>query len=295
MKFFGPHRVFLAVVLPAAIGVFFGSYNTAFASLEKQANWVTPTTLSRPGIPRILKGENSLTPTWVWDSSNSQISGRIYYSVQWCQNAGFSGCAANLMYTDSTSFSFDSSNQLVNGTWYMRVRAVNEYGGKSAYSLVGSGTLRYYLLATPHTFNVNLVGSEAKLEWGGCSAGGFRIWASDTGLAGSYKPIGETESHGFSSNLGSNPARWFYVTAIDKLGNESSPSPAIRVQIPGLEQAEKPGLGADLVAIIEPIWRGFSFSEGKVAGDRVDKAIADSSSFNLSDFVPVDYFRTKSD
>ncbi len=293
MQIFSLRNFFLVILPTAAIAVFFSSQNTVFASEVKQDNWIATTTLSQPGNPYISKGENSLAPTWIWEPSRSQIPGTIHYLVQWCQQADFSTCQTNLMYTDSASFSFDNSNLLSNGTWYMRVRAVDEFGHKSAYSSTGSGTLNYYSLVTPYSFTANLVGNEAKLSWKDCWASNFQVWGSDTGIAGTFSPLGKTESYGFSSNLGTNPVRWFYVTAIDKWGNESPPSPVIRIQIPGLKQAENPGLGADLAEIFEPIWGGFSFDKGKVAGDRTDKVHdgVSYSSFSLGDFVPVDYFR----
>ena len=196
------------------------------------------------------------------------------------------------MYTDTSSFSFDFSNQLANGIWYMRVRAMDEYGHKSAYSEVGLGTIQYYSLVTPYSFTANLVGNEAKLSWNDCWASNFRVWGSDTGLDGTYEILGETETYGFSSDLGTNPARWFYVTAIDRLGNESPPSAAIKVQIPGLRQAVKPSLGEDLASIFQPILAGFNSGGGQVASARTTEAGDDGfSEGSLAGFVPIDYFK----
>ena len=82
---------------------------------------------------------------------------------------------------------------------------------------------------------------------------------------GSFTLLTETENYVFTSGLGSSPARWFYVTAYDEWGNESPPSGIIKIQIPGLREANGPSLKEDLQAIFEPVWRDFSFGGGQVA------------------------------
>jgi hypothetical protein len=273
--------------------LFFGNQNSVFASDAQWANQVAVTTLSRPGTPYISGGENSLKPIWSWDASKSLISGPIYYLVQWCPLPDFSGCEDNRMYAQSNSFSFDFSNQLTNGIWYMRVRAMDEFGHTSAYSATGLGTFNYFSLVTPYNFTVSLSGNEAKLLWYDCFAANFRVWASNTGENGNYKMLGETESYGFSSNLGTFPVRWFYVTAYDKWGNESPPSAVIKVKIPGLQEANVQTLDQDWAAIFEPIWRDFSFKSGQVAGDRTNNAvpIKEDENGGFLGIIPHDYFK----
>ncbi len=272
--------------------VFFGNQNSAFASDLKVANWVVGTTLTKPGTAHISEGENSLNPTWSWDVSRSFIAGPIHYLVQWCQRADFSGCQDNKMYTDSNSFSFDFSNQLTNGIWYMRIRAMDEFGHSSAYSETGLGTINYFSLVTPYDFTISLAGNEAKLSWYDCFASNFRVWASNTGMEGSYKVVGETESYEFTSNLGTFPARWFYVTAYDKWGNESPPSPVVKVKIPGLLEANT-NPGGDWAAIFEPIWRDFSLGSGEVAGYKTNSAASTNEDENggFLGIIPHNYFR----
>jgi len=273
--------------------VFFGNQNSVFASDSQGAFGVVGTTLTKPGIPYITAGENSLKPTWSWDASKSLIAGQIHYLVQWCASADFSGCEDSKMYVDTNLFSFDFSNQLTNGIWYMRVRAMDEFGHASSYSATGLGTLHYFSLVSPYNFTASLVGNEAKLSWNDCFAANFRVWASSTGQEGSYKMVWETESNGFSSNLGTLPVVWFYVTAYDEWGNESSPSPVVKVKIPGLREARPPTFGGDWVAIFEPIWHDFSLGGGQVAGDRTN-SVAPTGEDETDDFlgiIPHDYFK----
>lgn len=292
MRFFSRRNVFLAVLVPTAALIFFGNQNSVFASDVQVDNWVTGTTLTKPGTPHISAGGNSLKPTWSWDGSKSLIAGPIHYLVQWCSRADFSICQDNKMYTDSNSFSFDFSNQLTNGIWYMRVRAIDEFGHSSAYSATGLGTLNYFSLVTPYDFTASLAGNEAKLTWYDCFASNFRVWASNTGAEGSYKVVGETESYEFSSNLGTFGVRWFYVTAYDKWGNESPPSPVIKVKIPGLLEANK-NSGNDWAAIFEPIWRDFSFGSGEVAGNRANSVVsaAEDDNGGFLGIIPHGYFK----
>ncbi len=292
MQFSACSKLLGGFVVFALTFVFFGNQNSLFASDGLDGVWVVETTLTKPGTPHISAGENSLKPTWFWDASKSLIAGPIHYLVQWCASADFSGCQGNKMYTDSNSFSFDFSNQLTNGIWYMRVRAMDEYGHNSAYSETGLGTLNYFSLVTPYDFTISLAGNEAKLAWYDCFASNFRVWASNTGAEGSYKAIGETESYGFTSNLGTLGVRWFYVTAFDRWGNESPPSPVIKVKIPGLLEANK-NSGGDWAAIFEPIWRDFSLGSGEVAGDRTNSVIPTNEDDNdgFLGIIPHDYFK----
>lgn len=295
-------NVFLTVLASASIAVFFGSQNVAFASDIKQDNWIAGTTLTQPGIPHILKGQNSLTPTWVWDASRSQILGTIHYSVEWCQRADFLGCSTNLMYTDSASFSFDNSNLLSNGIWYMRVRALDEYGHKSAYSTTGLGTINYFAVSAPYNVSATLDGNVVNLGWNDCSGLTFKVWSSATGKDGSFKVISETQSYVLNTDLGSHPQEFYYLTAIDKWGNESSPSSVVRIQTPGFLQAENSSLGADLKTIFsfflgEPSGGWFGI-DGGVLGARTDKVdgnkdLPDGNVFK--NFIPLDYFQIKSD
>lgn len=273
--------------------LFFGNQNSVFASDAQGAIGVVGTTLTRPGTPYISGGENSFKPTWSWDASKSLIAGPIYYLVEWCGSADFSGCIDSRMYEDTNSFSFDDSNQLSNGIWYMRVKAVDEFGHVSSYSATGLGTLHYFSLVSPYNFTAILAGNEAKLSWCDSFAANFRVWASNTGENGSYKMLGETESYGFSSKLGTFPIRWFYVTAYDEWGNESPPSPVVKVKIPGLREANLPTFGGDWAAIFEPIWHDFSLGGGQVAGDRTN-SVAPTGEDETDDFlgiIPHDYFK----
>lgn len=293
MKFSACSKLFGGFVSLVLVFVFFGNQNNVFASDTQGAIGVVGTTLTRPGTPHISSGENSLKPTWSWDASKSLIRGPIHYLVQWCRLPDFSTCENNKMYVNSSSFSFDDSNVLTNGIWYMRVRAVDEFGHSSGYSQTGLGTLNYFSLVTPYNFAINLSGNEAKLSWYDCFAANFRVWASATGEKGSYKMIGETESYGFSSDLGTFGARWFYVTAYDKWGNESPPSAVIKVKKPGLQEASDINISQDWAAIFEPIWRDFSLGSGQVAGDKSNSVASPNEDDNggFLGIIPHDYFR----
>ncbi len=291
MQIFGLRKIFLAIAIPASILVFFGSQNEAFASEAKQVNWVNTTTLSQPGIPTISKGENSFKPTWAWDASKSQISGTIHYSVQWCKKADFSSCSQNMMYSDSPSFSFDDSNSLANGVWYVRVQALDEYGHKSEYSPVGSVSIHNFAVSTPYSVSAKLDGNIVSLTWNDCPGLIFKVWASETGENGSFNVISQTESYVLNTNLASGSQRFYYLTAIDNWGNESPASAVVRVQTPGF-QAKKGGLVEDLASILRPYWESVDFDRNKVEGaksnDVSDNPVETKDFF---DFVPTGYFR----
>lgn len=277
----------------ASTFLFFGNQNSVFASDREVAIGVAGTTLTIPGTPYISSGENSLKPTWSWDGSKSLIAGPIHYLVQWCAMPDFSGCQNNKMYTNSNLFSFDNSNSLSNGTWYLRVQAIDEFGHKSAYSQTGSSTINNYIVSAPFNVAAKLAGNTVSLGWNDCGGLTFKVWASTSGENGSFKVISQTQSYTFDTRLGSNPQEWYYLSASDVWGNESPPSTIIKVGIPGLLEADKPTISQDWAAIFEPIWHDFSLGGGQVAGDSTNNVVPENEDDNggFLGIIPNDYFK----
>lgn len=273
--------------------LFFGNQNSVFASDREVAIEVAGTTLTRPGTPYISAGENSFKPTWSWDASKSLIAGPIHYFVQWCAMPDFSGCQNNKMYTSSNLFSFDDSNSLSNGTWYLRVQSMDEFGNKSPFSKTGTGSINNYNVSAPVNIAAKLAGNTVSLGWNDCGGLTFKVWRSTSGENGNFEVISKTQDYTLDTNLGSIGKAWYYLTAVDEWGNESPPSSVIKVENTGFLEANTPTFTSDWAAIFEPIWHGFSLGSEQVAGDSTSSVVPENEDDNggFLGIIPHDYFK----
>ena len=103
------------------------------------ASQVDATAPSIPGTPSTTTPTADTTPTWTWDVSTDGGSGLHAtepYTVEWCQDSGFSGCSSNT--STASSASFTHTTALAEGTWYARVKAKDAVDNESAFSANGS-------------------------------------------------------------------------------------------------------------------------------------------------------------
>jgi len=91
-----------------------------------------------PGTPSTTTPTATTKPVWTWTASTDGSSGlpTTPYTIQWCGNAGFTGCGANV--STSTTNTFTHVDALSDGTWYIRVGATDIAGNMSDYSLNGT-------------------------------------------------------------------------------------------------------------------------------------------------------------
>ncbi len=97
---------------------------------------------SVPGAPSTSTPTSDTTPTWAWSISTDNLVGlrNPAYDIEWSQDNIFS---AGVSSASSNSGGFTHSTTLAEGTWYIRVRAVDDLGNASGWS--GNGTV---LIAT---------------------------------------------------------------------------------------------------------------------------------------------------
>lgn len=102
---------------------------------------IDTTAPSVPGTPSTTSPTNDTTPSWSWTASTDTGSGLAAtpYTVQWCQDSGFTGCAANT--STSTTNSFTHSTALADGIWYFKVKAKDTLSNESSYSSNGSADI----------------------------------------------------------------------------------------------------------------------------------------------------------
>ncbi|OHA67702.1 MAG: hypothetical protein A3C82_00365 [Candidatus Wildermuthbacteria bacterium RIFCSPHIGHO2_02_FULL_47_12] len=101
--------------------------------------YVDTTAPTAPGTPSTTIPTSDTTPTWTWTASTDASSGlhaTTPYTVQWCTNSGFTGCAANT--ATSTTNSYTHSVVLADNTWYFKAKAMDALSQESSYSSNGS-------------------------------------------------------------------------------------------------------------------------------------------------------------
>jgi hypothetical protein len=114
------------------------SHSTVSAALGSVVVDTTPP--SAPGSLTASLPQFATQPTVAWSpSTDSGVGfGTNPYSVEWSQNADFTG--ATSISADAHSFTVPAP--LVDGTWYFRVRAMDSLGNMGAYSPTASVTVR---------------------------------------------------------------------------------------------------------------------------------------------------------
>lgn len=88
-----------------------------------------------PSSPR-----SPLAPTWRWEGVTDQLSGLADspYQIQWCQDPSYLGCDSLVATTSEPSY---TPSPLSPGTWYFRVRAIDQAGNTTPYKSLGSVNL----------------------------------------------------------------------------------------------------------------------------------------------------------
>lgn len=105
---------------------------------ESMSIVVDTTAPSAPGTPKATTSTNNSLPAWSWTASSDVGSGLATqaYMFEWSQSADFSG---TIYTTSTTSNSYTHTTRLSDGTWFVRVKAVDQLDHESSYS--GSGTI----------------------------------------------------------------------------------------------------------------------------------------------------------
>jgi fibronectin type 3 domain-containing protein len=197
---------------------------------------VTATTAA-PSLPAVPTGvgavavsSSQIDVTW------QDVAGESGYKVQRSID-GVTGWA-QVGATSQDVLSFSDTDLSASTTYWYRVVAHNA-GGDSAPSAVVSATTQAVADTQPPSAPTKLKATAAKskvnLSWSGSTdsgsgVAGYRIYRSSTGLDGSFTLLTTTTSTSASINALSGVALWYRVTAYDRAGNESLPSPTVRAE-----------------------------------------------------------------
>ncbi len=103
---------------------------------------ITPPTI--PGTPSATTGATDNTPTWQWARStdvSAGLSATNAYTLEWSRSNTFSsGVSTTQVGTNNCSeatCTFTHSATLIDGTWYIRIKATDLVGNVSSYSTNG--------------------------------------------------------------------------------------------------------------------------------------------------------------
>jgi hypothetical protein len=154
---------------------------------------------SDPGTPSTGSANTTdTTPTWNWTASTDTF-GINHYEVEWCTVNTFTGCGTGSGNATSNSASFTHSTDLPIGTWYFRVRSVDNNTNPSNWV---TGTVDVQLPPlTISSFNVAPSSTAATVTWTTSSAASTQIKYA-AGLAGeSFDVTGpKTDTGGVTSH-----------------------------------------------------------------------------------------------
>lgn len=193
-----------------------------------------PTT---PGTPSTITPTDGQTPTWTWTASTDTGGlGSPPYTVEWSQDAGFgSGVSTDTAATNS----YTHSTNLAAGTWYFRVKAVDNSNNYSSYSSNGTVVIDLDNPSTPGRPTTVSPSSNQKPTWSWTastdsttSVASYAVqWSQDSSF------LSGVTSNTSSNNFYTNPSNlaegtWYFrAAAIDAVGNQGSYSSAGSVVI----------------------------------------------------------------
>ncbi len=207
-------------------------------SLDNQSAWsdaaqvqIDTTAPTTPGTPSTTTPTSDSTPAWSWSASTDSGVGLKdpAYEVQWSQNSEFTGEVS----TDTTNnTSFTHADNLADGTWYVRVRSIDNVNNQSAYSpaaQVQIDTTAPTAPGTPSTGQEYTNDPTPTWNWSASTDSGVGLgspayevqWSMDSGF---ISGVSDSTAGGASfthTNDLSSGTWYFRVRAIDEVGNQS--------------------------------------------------------------------------
>lgn len=112
-----------------------------FSDYSETVNVIVDTTAPTvPGTPQVSTSTNNNLPSWSWTASSDAGSGLATqaYMFEWSQSADFTG---TIYTTAAPNTSYTHTARLSDGTWYVRVKAVDQLDHESSYSGTGKITI----------------------------------------------------------------------------------------------------------------------------------------------------------
>src|SRR5690606_36955709 len=91
-----------------------------------------------PGTPSTTSPTIDDTPAWVWGASTDGLGTGLAengYMIEWSTASDLS---VDMQTATSATNSFTHTDDLTDGTWYFRVRAIDGVGNESANSVIAS-------------------------------------------------------------------------------------------------------------------------------------------------------------
>jgi hypothetical protein len=282
--------------LPLAVGTEYSARVKAFDNLNNATLWIDssiiydPDPPTAPGTPSTTDPTNDPTPEWSWTGSTDAISGVDLYHIQIRRqgSADWDVLDTSLDIPDSTAPAdpqvWEQGLQLQDGTYEIRVRAMDVAGNYSDWSGIGTVTVDTTPPAVPGMPQTTSPTNDSTptWTWGAVSgAASYNVYLDDV-LVGN-----QTETSYAPSTDLPEGQHYLQVSALDALNNESALSEAGYVTIDLTDPAAPVMAGLDAFTSANSVvftWSGpndaveytFSYKIGAAAWTDVT-GLADST------------------
>jgi hypothetical protein len=266
------------------------------SSIQVKIDKTAPTV---PATPANSSPANDATPTWNWTASTDSGSGlgSPTYTVEWSQAADFS---AGVNQATVNTNSFTHSTNLVDGTWYFRVKAVDAVANQTVYSANGSTVINTVVVSGAPTAPTYIDPVNGAINQKLTAA---LNWASSTDPEGN--PItydiyfGESPAalslvvnktgNFYNPTLQDTKTYYWQVVAKDNQGNStpgavSSFSTYQRIAVPDNLAKNKPIFSSNAIAsgVASYVNDGMRFSNGARAFDTMEAVRTNTMSGQVS-------------
>ena len=193
---------------------------------------VDTTSPSVPGSASTTSPSADRSPVWVWTAATDAGSGLATdaYQVEWSQDSGFAG---GVTADTATGSSFTHTDDLADGTWYFRVRAVDAVGNQSSFAANGTVVVDASAPTTPGTpapAAAETADVTPSWSWSASTDSGVGLddpayelqWSQSSSFAGGVF-TSTNNSTNFTHTDDLADGTWYFrVRAVDAVGNESN-------------------------------------------------------------------------
>ena len=211
-----------------------GNYESAYTAANGgnaafSVDTTGPTTPDQPSPAASPTADT--TPSWSWGASTDDGAGlgSPAYTVEWSQDSDFETVTDSATTNDTT---FTHTDELADGTWYLRVKAVDDLGNESDWSDVGSVLVDATAPTKPGTPTATSPTSDSTptVSWSasndsdsGLADPAYTLeWSADPAFDGGADGSVTTNDTSAAPGPLSDGTWYFRVTATDNVGNTNT-------------------------------------------------------------------------
>lgn len=205
------------------------SNESSYSNISSVLIDTTPPTNTGP--PNTTSPTTDTTPTWTWSGALDDGNPVSTYYVQWCTGSSFSGCAANIDTTNTTSYTH--TTPLSEDVWYFRVWSYDALGNQSNYSSTRTVNIDIGNPSVPGTPSTTNPTNDLTPTWtwtastdsgAGLGNPAYSVqWCNNSSFTNCESNVGTSSSNSYTHTSELSDGAWYLrVKAIDAVGHESS-------------------------------------------------------------------------